>query len=138
MKKIFLIIVGLLICAQSVWGDAVDDGLPDPVTEQIRNQTRAMINAGIPEDAAIKMTRAMVQNKFQEKTIQKAQQVVMDTVDRDLPAEPVMNKAHEGMAKNIPQERIVQAMAKLTGRRDINTGVGWWGIADWIHRRETP
>jgi len=116
MKKISLIILSIFFCASLAWGDEVDDGLPNMATEQIKIHTRAMINAGIPSDDAIKMTRMMIQNRFQQKNTLRAQQIVMDTAKKNLPIEPVMNKAFEGIAKNALENQIIQAMAKTRDR----------------------
>ena len=116
MKKISLIILFIFFFASLVWGDEVDDGLPNMATEQIRIHTRAMINAGIPSDDAIKMTRMMIQNRFQQRNTLRAQQIVMDTAKKNLPIEPVMNKAFEGMAKNAHENQVIQAMVKTRNR----------------------
>ena len=116
MKKILLIILSIFFFASLAWGDEVDDGLSNMATEQIRIHTRAMINAGIPSDDAIKMTRMMIQNRFQHKNTLRAQQIVMDTAKKNLPIEPVMNKAFEGIAKNVHENQVIQAMEKTRNR----------------------
>jgi len=113
MKKISLIILSIFFCASLAWGD---DGLSNMATEQVRIHTRAMINAGIPSDDAIKMTRMMIQNRFQQKNTLRAQQIVMDAAKKNLPIEPVMNKAFEGMAKNATENQVIQAMEKTRAR----------------------
>ena len=73
-------------------GDGVD-------SEQIRAQSRAMTDAGIPDEEATKITRMMTQNRFQQKNILRAQQTLLNAMKNGLPIEPIMNKAYEGMAK---------------------------------------
>jgi hypothetical protein len=116
MKRILPIILIVFLCVLPAWGDEVDDGLPNKATEQIRTRTRAMINAGIAGDEAVKMTRMMIQNRFQNRNTLRAQQIAIDATENGLPAEPVMNKAFEGMAKNVPEDRVVQAMEKTRDR----------------------
>jgi len=116
MKKILLMILSIFFFASLAWGDEVDNGLSNMATEQIRIRTRAMINAGIPSDDAIKMTRMMIQNRFQHKNTLRAQQIVMDTAKKNLPIEPVMNKAFEGIAKNVHENQVIQAMEKTRNR----------------------
>lgn len=116
MKRILPIILVVFLCVLPAWGDEVDDGLPDKATEQIRTRTRAMINVGIAGDEAVKMTRMMIQNRFQHRNTLRAQQIAIDAIENGLPAEPVMNKAFEGMAKNVPEDRVVQAMEKTRDR----------------------
>ncbi|PQP34671.1 hypothetical protein C6A37_06570, partial [Desulfobacteraceae bacterium SEEP-SAG9] len=116
MKKILPIILCFFLYTPLAMGDEVDNGLPDTATEQIRIHTRAMINAGIPGDEAIKMTRMMIKNRFQQQNILQAQQALMNAAKEGLPKEPVMNKAYEGMAKNVPEDSVVQAMEKVRNR----------------------
>jgi len=58
----------------------------------------------------------MLQHRFQEKNTIQAQNTLMETMRSGLPVDPVMNKAFEGMAKNKPDETIVQAMKKTQSR----------------------
>ena len=116
MKRILPIILVVFLCVLPAWGDEVDDGLPDKAIEQVRTRTRAMISVGIDGDEAVEMTRMMIQNRFQHRNTLRAQQIVIDAIENGLPAEPVMNKAFEGMAKNVPEDRVVQAMEKTRDR----------------------
>ncbi|MES0446531.1 MAG: hypothetical protein ABUJ92_08315, partial [Desulfobacterales bacterium] len=116
MKKILPIILVVFLCVLPAWGDEVDDGLPDNAGERIRTRTRAMISVGIDGDEAVKMTRMMIQNRFQNRNTLRAQQIAIDAIENGLPAEPVMNKAFEGMAKNAPEDRVVRAMEKTRDR----------------------
>ncbi len=49
MRKALIgfLLIGL-VSAMPVGADAVDDGLPPGVNEQVRRQTREMIQAGVP------------------------------------------------------------------------------------------
>ena len=116
MKRILPIILVVFLCVLPAWGDEVDEGLPNKATEQIKTRTRAMINVGIAGDEAVKMTRMMIQNRFQHRNTLRAQQIAIDAIESGLPAEPVMNKAFEGMAKKVPEDRVVQAMEKTRDR----------------------
>jgi hypothetical protein len=116
MKRILPIILCFFLYLPLAIGDEVDNGLPYTATEQIKNHTRAMINAGIPSEEAIQMTRMMIENRFQQQNILQAQQTLMNTVKQGLPKDPVMNKAYEGIAKNVPAGKVVQAMEKVHNR----------------------
>ena len=63
MKKIIIVIVGISLFASLAFGDEVDIKVTAIANEQIRTHTQEMINAGIPSDEAIKMTRMMIKNK---------------------------------------------------------------------------
>jgi len=116
MKKLLLILMALMLWVCPVWADEIDDALPENTSLQIRNNTRQMVQAGISKDDAIQLTRSMLQHRFQERYTIQAQNTLMETMQSGLPVDPVMNKAFEGMAKNKPDETIVQAMKKTQSR----------------------
>lgn len=119
MKKILWILMVLMLWVCPVWADDVDDALPENTALQVRNNTREMVRSGMPQDTATRLISAMLRYRFQERHIIQAQKTILETMQSGLPVEPVMNKAFEGMAKNVPDERIVQAM-KITGSRYAN------------------
>jgi hypothetical protein len=119
MKKLLIIILGSCLCSSLVFGDEVDRRLSTIGNEQIRVHTQAMINAGIPGDEAIKMTRLMIQNNYKDQNILRAQKIMIDTVEDGLPDKPVMNKAYEGIAKNVQEDRVVEAMEKTRTRYSV-------------------
>ncbi|MDH3957470.1 MAG: hypothetical protein OET81_12315, partial [Desulfobacteraceae bacterium] len=119
MKKLLIIILGICLCSSPAYGDELDPKLSTIGNEQIRVHTRAMINAGIPGDEAMKMTRLMIQNNYKDQNILRAQKILIDTVKEDLPDKPVMNKAYEGIAKNVQEDRVVGAMEKTRTRYSV-------------------
>ena len=116
MKKIFLVLSVFFLCFSTVQADEIDDGLPQGTVEQIKIHTRSMVAVGIPSEEAVKMTRTMMQNQFQNQNILRAQQTVINAVENGLPATPVINKLYEGIAKGIPADTVVQAMDKTRRR----------------------
>jgi hypothetical protein len=119
MKKILIIIFCICLCSSLAFGEEVDRRLSTIDNEQIKVHTRAMINAGISGDEAIKMTRLMMQNNYQYQNILRAQKILIDTVKDGLPDRVVMNKAYEGIAKNVQEDRVVQAMEKTRIRYSV-------------------
>ena len=116
MKNILIAIFGISLFASLAFGDEVDRELSTVANEQIRTHTRSMVNAGIPIDEAVKVTRMMIQNNYQNQNTIRAQQVLIATVKESLPVQPVMNKAFEGIAKNASEDLVVQAMEKTRNR----------------------
>jgi hypothetical protein len=116
MKKTLLILMALMLWICPVWADEIDDALPENTSLKIRNNTRQMVQAGMSQDDATQLTRSMLQHRFQEENTIQAQKTLMETLQSGLPVDPVMNKALEGMAKNKPDEAIVQAMKKTQSR----------------------
>jgi hypothetical protein len=116
MKKIFAIALAILFCASIASADEVDEGLSSMASEQLRARTRQMIRCGIDRKHAIKMTRNMLMNQFGEEHALRAQRMIMNAKEERLPVGPIMEKAHEGMAKGVPAEQILQAMQKVHDR----------------------
>ena len=116
MKKIVLTTFFVFVCVFQAFGDEVDEGLPNMATVALKTGTRHMIRAGIDSEDAIRMTRAMLENRFKHEHILKAQEIVMRSRKEGLPVEPIMNKAHEGMAKRVQEENIIRAMENVMAR----------------------
>jgi len=116
MKTVALAIFVVFLFASPAFGDEVDEGLPNMATTELKAGTRHMIRAGIDTDDAIRMTRAMLESRFKQEHALKAQEIVVRACKEGLPAEPIMNKAHEGMAKRVQHENIIRAMEKVMSR----------------------
>jgi hypothetical protein len=117
MRHILALVLTVFFCVSSTtWADEVDQLLPEPVSSQIRSNTRAMIRSGVDSEEAIKLTRTMIQNRFQEHRILEVQEVVIETHLQGLPSMAVMNKAYEGIAKHVDAERIIAAMRQVQSR----------------------
>lgn len=116
MKKLILIILAGFLCTGVALADNVDDGLPAGTGNAVKASTRAMIKAGVKAEQGMEMTRAMLKNRYQEQQIVKAQECIIEAARQGMPTEPIMNKAHEGMAKTVSPERVVQAMTQVQGR----------------------
>jgi uncharacterized membrane protein YgcG len=106
---------GVLLLASTVFADTVEHGLVQ-MPAPIKDRTRAMIQKGVPSEDAIKLIQAMIANRFQEEQILKAQTIVLEAQGRGLPTKPVINKAFEGMAKQVDPERTLQAMEAVSSR----------------------
>jgi len=116
MKKIVTIVLAVVFCAAVASADEIDELLAGTANEQIRNTTRQMVQAGINSGDAIQLLQAMLSNGFDRKTVEKAQTILTNAVRQGLPAEPIMNKAYEGMAKKVQSGMIVQAMETVHSR----------------------
>lgn len=58
----------------------------------------------------------MHQHQFSAENIVRAKQEVMNCAKNELPTEPVMNKAMEGIAKNASEQQVITAMQAVHGR----------------------
>jgi hypothetical protein len=119
IKKIVLA-AGILVLATAIAGaDDVDRALSDIAPQAVVQSTRALIESGLASERAIAVTRAMVQNRFEAQQIARAHQVMLDAQAQGLPPDPIINKAFEGMAKQVQSGRIVNAMDTVRVRYDF-------------------
>jgi len=116
MKKICLMVCAVLFCASLAFGDEVEESLSTLATEQLKASTRGMILSGIDTDNAIRMTKLMLKNQFSLEQALRAQKAIMNAQKEGLPVEPIMNKAYEGMVKQLQAKNIVQAMERVRSR----------------------
>ena len=115
-KKVVFAILIFLIGASPLLADEVDDKLSNMASKEIRERTREMIRSGISEDNAIELTRRMIQNQFTHEHILRVQEMIGQSGDNKLPPEPLINKVHEGISKQIKPEKIIRAMEKVRTR----------------------
>ena len=113
MKKIVLTISILIMFVLPAWSDGADEGLPKETPEQIKTSIQNMVKAGIQNEQALRFTRMMMKSGYQKQNVVRAHQIMIDTMRKGLSPEPVMNKGFEGMAKNIPEDLVIQAMEEL-------------------------
>ena len=119
MKTFLTITIVIMLHVPFAFGDEVDQGLSNMATEQMKVNTRKMIDAGVPGEDAIKITRMMIQSLFRQEHTLKVQQILLSVVGEDLPIEPFMYKVYEGIAKNAPDEIVVRAMEKTRARHSF-------------------
>ena len=112
MYKILITAMITLICYTSAdAGDVVDTTI-----EALKANEQQMVRLGIPKEDALTLSRMMVESHFQEQHAIHVQRLLIETVESNLPYEPLLNKAFEGIAKKIAPEKIVQAMSKTQTR----------------------
>lgn len=92
MRKIAVIIsLSFLVAMPSFGGNTAPD-VPDTWSQTLQTQTRQMMRSGIPHDQAIAMTQAMIQARFNQQQVLKAQEAVIHAHQKGLPTQPVINK----------------------------------------------
>jgi hypothetical protein len=110
-----VLVGGVFLLASTVFADAVEQSLAQ-MPAPIKDRTRTMIQKGISSDEAIQFVHAMNANSFQKEQILEAQGIVLEAQSRGLPTKPVINKAFEGIAKQVAPERTLQAMEAVSSR----------------------
>lgn len=116
MKRMFLVITLALLNASLALCDEVDDALQNTASHEVKNSTRLLIQNGVSDDEAIKLTRLMIKEQFTQEYILRTHQILMNAKHEGLPPEPVMNKVYEGIAKQVQAENIVHAMQRIRSR----------------------
>jgi hypothetical protein len=119
MKKVFIICMAIFFCAAVASADPVDKGLPKTATQQVKNSTRQMLNQGFNTENMIDMTRQMLSNNFSQQHVLQAHAILMNARQQGLQTEPIMNKAHEGLAKQVQPKAVVQAMEQVRSRHEF-------------------
>ena len=112
LKGLFLV----LFLPSVLLADVLDDELPNTTPLQIKERAREVISLGIGNQGILKMTKAMLQNKFTEEQMIRAYAIIGEAKKNGLPIEPVMNKLHEGIGKHIQNQNIIMAMEKVKER----------------------
>ena len=116
MKKAFIICMAIFFCAAVASADLVEEGLPKTATQQVKNSTRQMLNQGFNTENVIDMTRQMLANNFSQQHVLQAHAILMNARKQGLQTEPIMNKAHEGLAKQVQAKAVVRAMEQVRSR----------------------
>jgi len=112
----FVVAFLVVFFATAALCDEIDGRLPTDSSQAVKTSTRQAIQNGLEKGSVIKITRAMLENKFNEQQIKLVHSLMIETKNRDMPTQPLMNKAFEGMAKNVDSSLIVGAMETVQSR----------------------
>ena len=108
-----------LMLATAAIGDTIDDSLPAETPAAVKASARQVIQSGLAPQPVIELTRAMLQHQFNEQQVQRAHALLTQAKTSGTPVQPLMNKAFEGMAKNVPPSLIVGAMETVQARNSF-------------------
>jgi hypothetical protein len=108
MKQMINIFLVILVFNISAWAD---DKVKEQIPTQLNEQAQKMVSMGVPHEAAAKM-----QNRFQKQQMVRARNIIQKAIQQGVPVEPVVDKALEGMAKNVSEQKIVRAMEQVRNR----------------------
>ena len=121
MKRLLLTALFVCFIPSMLFADEVDKGLPTDTSSRIKDSARQAIQAGINASALIKMTQSMIADSFSEDQIVAGHEILMKAKKQnlDLAEEDIINKLHEGIAKNQQAEKILQAMETYRARHEF-------------------
>ena len=108
-----------LMLATAAIGDTIDDSLPAETPAAVKTSARQAIQSGLVPQPVIELTRAMLQHQFNEQQVQRAHALLTQAKTSGTPVQPLMNKAFEGMAKNVSPSLIVGAMETVQARNSF-------------------
>jgi len=114
MKTIyFTVIPALLLSAAVCFGD---EPVNEPVEPPVQEQAQDRYQYGIDQDEVAAAVQAMRQAGFSDLTQVDVQQTIEEALEEGLPVKPLTHKVHEGIVKNIPEDRIVDAVQSVRQR----------------------
>ena len=109
----------IVLLATAAFGDVIDDGLPPDAPQGVKASARQAVQNGLSQASVIKLTRAMLQNKFEAQQIQQTHALMIEAKNSGMPVQPLMNKAFEGMAKGVDPSLILGAMQTVQSRNEF-------------------
>ena len=110
MKKLLFIIMIICLIPSYMFADEVDDGLPSDTPAQVKESARQIIQMGVQNQGVIQMTQTMLENRYTERQMLAAHEVLMNAKQQNLSEEPIMNKFYESIAKRAQPTQTIQAM----------------------------
>ena len=113
------VVLLVVLFAVTAFGDVIDDSLPPGTSQAVKTSARQAVQSGLEQDGVLKLTRAMLQSKFDEQQVRHAHALMMEAQNSGMPVEPLMNKAFEGMAKGVDPSLIVGAMETVQSRNSM-------------------
>jgi len=109
-----VLLVGLF--ASAAFGDEIDDSLPPDAPVAVKASVREAVRSGLDQDGVGKLTRTMLQHRFEGQQIRHCHSLMIQAHNSGMPVEPLMNKAYEGMAKGVDPPLVLKAMERVQER----------------------
>jgi len=114
---VVVLFIGLL--ATAAFGDVVDDSLQSDTPQAVKTSARQAIQNGLQQDSVVKLTRAMLQHKFDQQQLQQAHALMIEAQNSGMPVQPIINKVFEGIAKGVDPSAIIRAMKTVQSRHSF-------------------
>ncbi len=110
------VVLFVVLLATAALGDEIDGSLPPDSSQAVKASARQAIQSGLEQESVVKLTQAMLQNNFDQQQIQQTHALMVEAQNSDMPVQPLMNKAFEGMAKGVDPSLILRAMQTVQSR----------------------
>jgi hypothetical protein len=116
MKFFVLACVFMLFSQAPGWaGNGVGGKLPEK-GDALKVLESTMADTGATKEEGERMVKMMEAANFSAASVMSVRRVMMETAGAGVPVGPVIHKAFEGMAKNMPEESILRALEKTRTR----------------------
>ncbi len=93
-----------------------DEQAPVIKAESIDDSSQTLSDSGIEPEKIQAFTRSMLENRFSQRQVLEAHRIILKARQLNLPIDPLINKANEGMAKRVSPDMIIQAMNRIQSR----------------------
>lgn len=113
MKKI-MVIIFLLVTTMAYGNGRQDDSSPSQ--KRVEAIERQLVRHGLQEKEAQDTAQVMVQVRFTEEHMVRFNNQVLSGSNQRLTTVAIRNKVHEGAAKGVPPEAILQAATRVRDR----------------------
>ena len=135
MKRLFIIFMIMCFIPAFAFADVVDDGLPSDTPAKVKESARQVISLGVESQGVIRMTRTMLENKYTEKQMLSAHEVLMKAQRQNLDTAPIMNKFHESVANKEKASSSIKAMETVRSRYETASGLAGNMIQDKVQAK---
>jgi hypothetical protein len=123
MKKLLFILMIMCFVPAFGFADEVDNGLPSDTPASVKESARQVISLGVQNQGVIKMTKTMLENKYTEKQMLTAHEVLMKAQRQNLDTDPVINRFNEGVAAREKADVSIKAMEKVRSNYEAAGGL---------------
>jgi hypothetical protein len=123
MKKLFFILMIMCFVPAFGFADEVDNGLPSDTPARVKESARQVISLGVQNQGVIKMTKTMLENKYTEKQMLAAHEVLIKAQKHNIDTEPIMNRFNESVAKKEKASNSIKAMEKVRANYETAGGI---------------
>lgn len=107
----WMCVLSVLLCMVGVHPASAQDGLPEPVQAMVERGASANVDRATLQSIA---NRAISNGATAQEAVQLLKPAV-DLAETGLPADPVLNKTLEGLAKRVPSPRVESVVLDLAG-----------------------
>ena len=114
MKIKHFTLIFILLSSTSI--ALADEPLIENTELRSQEQAREMFQTQIDKDDTPPLLQAMHREQFRHSNMVRVQEIIEDAKQEGLPTKPLTDKVYEGIAKDVSEEKIVQAVTRVRNR----------------------